>query len=267
MLRLRVVALASSLGFTLAVNGAWAQETPPPAPVVVEEQPATPTVEVNTPAPNVEVHTPPPTIVTQPAPAPAPVIIQQPAPVVEERPVNVNISMPARTRNMSVMLGGGVSNFTNETLQNRTGIQGAYDARLVFGLRSPIAFEAAYVGTAGEVDTLGLDDDAVLISNGAEGLARINFGTGMAQPYLVGGGSWVRYNVVNSSFNTSDVRSEDDVFALPVGAGISGYLGNGLVLDGRFVFRATFEDELLRSQGDDSNLNNWLATLRLGYSF
>ena len=106
---------------------------------------------------------------------------------------------PRARRNVSLSVGGGLSNFTDQTLQDRTGMSGAYEARLGFGMSSLLGLEAAYVGTAGSIDTLGLDDEALLISNGVEGLARLNLGTFAIQPYVVGGASWIRYNVVNDS--------------------------------------------------------------------
>jgi hypothetical protein len=223
-----------------------------------ETTPATPQVQVTPPAP---------VVVEQPAP-----VVEQPAPViVEDNPVNVNIIEPKARRNMSLSLGGGVSNFTDETLQSRTGMSGAYEARLGIGMSSIIGIEAAYVGTAASIDTLGLDDEALLISNGVEGLARVNLGTFDVQPYIVGGASWVRYNVVNDSFNTSDVQDSDDVLAIPFGGGLSTYLGDsGLMVDARFTFRKMIDDELVRAtptNSDGASLDNWLATLRLGYTF
>ena len=53
---------------------------------------------------------------------------------------------------------------------------------------------------------------------------------------LVGGASWVRYSIVNSRVNTSDVRDSDDVFAIPVGAGLATYVG-----DRRRITRADVE--------------------------
>jgi hypothetical protein len=274
MSTLRVVAMASGIA-ALALASPFAQAqtspqddpaagqpdpdvtTPPAQPV--ETAPVQPELHITTPPP-VEVHTPAPVVVPEPAPV-----------IVEERPINLTIVEQDRPRNMTMSLGGGVSNFFDETLQDRAGMQGAYEARLGIGASSLIGLEAAYVGTAGSIDTLGLDDDAMLISNGVEALARVNFGTGDVQPFVVGGGSWMRYNVVNDSFNTSDVRDEDDVIAVPVGAGVAAYLGDSnLVLDGRFIYRATFDDELVRptpGNSDGSDMNNWVATLRLGYAF
>ena len=288
MLKLRMVAmfsgtLVAGLGLATAAN---AQTPPAPAddPTATpyqsqDEKTTTTTTTITTdvdttdsnPVPAqtpVIVNSPQPVIVEQPspvAPQPAPII------VVEERPVNVNIVHQRARRNLSLSLGGGISNFTDQTLQERTGMSGAYEARLGFGMSSIIGLEAAYVGTAGSIDTLGLDDEAMLISNGVEGLARVNLGTFAVQPYVVGGASWIRYSVVNDSFNTSDVRDSDSVLAVPFGGGISSYIGDsGLMVDARFTFRKTFDDDLVRptpSNSDGSGLDNWMATLRLGYTF
>jgi hypothetical protein len=281
MLRLRMVAFASGLALlAFGAANAQAQDVPPGEPDMTTQpdsespeayeqmHPDAPTpahtgdgdeIHVHPPAPQVDVNVPPP-VITEPAPV-----------YVEERPVSLTVIEQPRPRNMSLALGGGVSNFVDGTLQSRTGLQGAYEARLAIGASSLIGLEAAYVGTAGGIDTLGLDDDAMLISNGVEALARVNIGTSAFQPFIVGGGSWIRYNVVNASFNTSDVRNEDDVLAIPFGAGVATYLGDsGLMLDGRFIYRATFDDELIRPTPGNSNgssLNNWVATLRLGYAF
>jgi hypothetical protein len=210
----------------------------------------------------------------QPVPPPATTVVTPPTPVVvvpnAERPVNVNV-YPRREVGMSVSLGGGVGEFSDSALRDRTGVNGEYEARVQLGTRSPIALEAAYVGTAGSIDALGLDDNAVLLSNGVEGLARVNFGVGRIQPFVVGGASWVRYSIVNSKINTSDVRDRDDVFAVPVGAGLATYMGDtGFMADVRFMYRFTFNDDLIQptpTNSDGTSLANWNVSLRLGYAF
>lgn len=229
------------------------------------DAPATPAVDGTENAKPVVVQPPAPLVVEQPAGPVTPVVI-------EERLVNVTVVPDRRARrNFALSLGGGVSDFTDGMLRDRTSVNGAYEGRLGIGLGSIFGLEAAYVGTAGSIDTLGLDDEAMLISNGVEGLARLNLGTFRVQPYVVGGSSWVRYSVVNESFNTSDVRNSDDVLAIPFGGGLSADLGNsGLLADARFTYRATFDDDLIAPtplNSDGSSLSNWMATLRLGYTF
>jgi hypothetical protein len=207
-------------------------------------------------------------IKVQPSPPPPAVV---PITITDERPVNVIVAPQRREIGLAVSLGGGVGQFTDSALRDHTGVNGEYEARVLFGTRSPIAVEAAYVGTAGSIDALGLDDNAVLISNGVEGLARLNLGNRLVQPFIVGGASWVRYSIVNASVNTSDVRDRDDVFAVPVGAGIATYVGDsGFMADVRFMYRFAFGNDLMKSTApgaDDPSLANWNVSLRLGYAF
>lgn len=241
-------------------------QTPPySADVTQEDNPPTVPRPVNV---NVQPAPAPPTTVIAP---PAQVVTPPPPVVVEERPVNVSVFSPRHEIGMAVSLGGGVGEFTDSSLRDRTGVNGEYEARIQIGTRSPIALEAAYVGTAGSIDALGLDDNAILLSNGIEGLARLNLGTRQIQPFIVGGASWVRYSIVNSNVNTSDVRDRDDVLAIPVGAGLATYVGDtGFMADVRFMYRFTFNDDLIRptsGNSDGSSLANWNVSLRLGYAF
>jgi hypothetical protein len=157
-------------------------------------------------------------------------------------------------------------------MENLTDPSGSYDARLLIGTRSIIGVEAAYIGTAGNIDTLGLDNDALLVSNGAEGLLRLNIGTYMIQPFIFGGAAWQRFDLVNEGVNTSSVSGSDDVFALPFGAGVSSYLGStGLTLDVRATYRATYSEDLLNTDlandDDGGDLDTWNISGRLGYEF
>lgn len=255
-----------TLALALAAAPALAQEAPKPTPPYSPEITQT---EETTPPPNVKVN-------VQPSQAPSTVVVPPPAPaaqpvVVDQRPVNVTVIQPRREIGMAVSLGGGVGQFTDSAIRDKTSPNGEWEARLLFGTHSPLAAEAAYVGTAGSINALGLDDSAVLMSNGVEGLARLNFIDGPVQPFAVGGASWVRYNVVNSHVNTSDVRNQDDVLAIPVGAGVATYIPEtGFMADIRFMYRFTFDDELLRPtvlNTTGASLSNWNVSLRLGYAF
>ncbi len=174
---------------------------------------------------------------------------------------------------MSLSVGGGVSDFVDNDVEDVTDTGGAWDARLVIGTRSFIGLEAAYVGTAADMDALGLDDDAVLTGNGVEGLVRLNVGRYAFQPYIVGGVGWTRYDVVNEDFNTSSIEDQDDVVTVPIGAGFNARLGGGFILDGRFTYRAVFDDNMFDTALNDTNdtggpdLDNWAATAHVGYEF
>jgi len=88
---------------------------------------------------------------------------------------------------MAVSAGGGVNDFINDDAQEMTGVGGSWDARLVVGTRKYVAFEAAYLGSAQSIDALGLETDARLVGNGAEGVVRVNAMTGALQPYVFAG--------------------------------------------------------------------------------
>lgn len=169
-------------------------------------------------------------------------------------------------------LGGGVSGFTGDTLRDTTDPGVDWTARLTFGLRSPLALELAYLGSAQNIEALGLDDDAVLVGNGAEGLIRLN----AINPYLVvtpfvfGGLAWRHYDIVNSDVNTSALEADDDVFEFPVGAGISSS-SNGILVDLRGEFRYVTEadlvrrfDTVVRGDTDAANMHRWGVTLTVG---
>jgi hypothetical protein len=251
------------------------QATPEAKPSDQSNQSQTTTTPSTTNSQNVTVQ-PAPSQSPPPAAPAAPQVVTPPAPSPE-----VNVYMPERRieehhvapYGMAISVGGGVNQFAGREMRDITDVGGQWEARLTLGTRSLIGMEAAYVGTAAGIKTLGLDDRAVLLSNGVEGLARLNIGTFRFQPFLVGGVSWIRYNIENASFNTSDLNNQDDVVAIPFGGGVSTYLGGKdthFMVDARFIYRAAFDDNLARPGTADAGgtgLSNWSATLRLGYEF
>lgn len=164
---------------------------------------------------------------------------------------------------MSASLGGSVNAFTGSTARNFTDTGGGWNARLTVGTRSFLAGEVAYVGTIQDVEAFGLDSGAQLLSNGGELLARVNLLPGMVQPYVIGGGAYVNYNIVNDDFNTSSLEGSDNVFQFPVGAGVA-FRYEGLVIDGRGTFRPTVEEDMF---GDGAAMESWSANLSGGIEF
>jgi opacity protein-like surface antigen len=169
---------------------------------------------------------------------------------------------------MSFAVGGGVSGFTNEDMRETTDVGGAWEARFALGTRSPVALEAAYTGSAQTIDALGLDTDAVLVATGLETSMRVNLMRGRWTPYALLGVGWKHYDLTNEESNTSSVRNKDDVFEVPVGAGLA-YQIASVIIDARAVVRPAFGADLIAmpAGGGEAALHTWGATLRAGWEF
>jgi len=168
-----------------------------------------------------------------------------------------------------IMAGGGVQDFAWANARSITQTGGFWNARLIFGTRQFLGLEAAYVGSAQSISALGLSNNAVLVSNGAEGALRLNIPImargSLVEPFAFGGMGWSRFHVANSNINTSSVASNDDVLTVPYGAGLAfGY--RGFLADARFTYRSTFYNDLLRASGG-GRLDNWSAGGQLGFEF
>ncbi len=162
---------------------------------------------------------------------------------------------------MSVEGGGGVTGFLDNDIRDVTKTGGGYNVRLTYGTRSPIALEAAYVGSTQAIDALGLDRNALLMSNGAEGLARVNLATGMWQPFVAAGVAWRHYNI-RSDVNTSNVKDTDDVVEIPAALGLA-FRNKGFLVDARAGYRQSFSNDLLGT----ANLSSWQGNVNLGVEF
>jgi opacity protein-like surface antigen len=181
----------------------------------------------------------------------------------EERPLGVG-----------VLVGGGVIGFATDEMIDVTTVGGSWEARVAIGTQLPIGLELGYLGSAQGLDAIGLDDDAILLSNGAEAVARFNIiAEAPLQPYAFGGAGLRNYQIVNTDENVSNLADSDNVFEVPVGAGVSFRVVEGLLLDVRGTYRFAFDDDLtapdLAEDEPDvgSNLNSWGASLRVGFEF
>lgn len=162
---------------------------------------------------------------------------------------------------MSVEGGGGVTGFLDNDIRDVTKVGGGYNVRLTYGTRSLIGVEAAYVGSTQAIDALGLDNNALLMSNGAEGLARLNLMTGMWQPFVAAGVAWRHYNI-RSDVNTSNVKDKDDVVEIPAALGLA-FRNKGFLVDARAGYRQSFSNDLLGT----ANLSSWQGNINLGVEF
>lgn len=179
-----------------------------------------------------------------------------------DEPSHENMPNLVSNYGMAAEVGGGVTAFTATGATDVTKLGGEWTARFILGTRSHIGVEAAYIGTAQAMNTLGVSDSAYLMSNGAEAALRYNVLTGDWQPYAAAGGAWKHYSLQNTSFNTSDVKSSDDVAEVPVAVGLA-YRYRGIIADLRVQLRPAFNSSLI----GDTNLTNWNAGARLGWEF
>jgi hypothetical protein len=144
---------------------------------------------------------------------------------------------------------------------------------LILGARQFIGVEGAYVGSARSINTLGVDNDAVLVSNGAEGALRLNIpvqlnaGQSLISPFGFAGVGWQRYDVTNSAVSaTSSVAGRDDVMTVPFGGGLA-LAHSAFMADARFTYRQTYYNDMLRSTLANGNLNTWGVSGNVGFIF
>lgn len=162
---------------------------------------------------------------------------------------------------MAAEAGAGAAGFFNDNLRNVTNTGANYNVRLTYGTRLPVGFEAAYIGSAQSLKGLGVDRDALLFSNGAEAVVRVNLLPGAWQPFVAAGAAW-RHWAVRSDVNTSNVKDTDDTFEIPANLGLA-FRARGFLMDVRGVYRGSFSNNLLGS----ANMSTWNAAANLGIEF
>ena len=223
------------------------------------------TVPVNDPTTDTTVPEP-----TTPVPAPEPDQVNpQPtavyvAPEIDRAPVR----RWYRPVGIALSAGGGTSGFINDNLRGDTRIGGEWNVRLTFGTRSPLAFEASYIGSDQSINALGVNSNAMLLGNGVQGALRVNTTIDFPlQPFFYGGVAWRRYQITNTALNASDLVNRDDVAEFPLGAGLAARYG-GLIIDVRGEYRLTTGEDLLPlSPTQNASMNRWAANGSIGYEF
>jgi hypothetical protein len=166
----------------------------------------------------------------------------------------------------TVTLGGGFMNFTGQAARDATTAGGAWGLRMVWGTRTFVGVEAAYVGSLNGVSALGLDDNALLLGNGVEGALRLNlpviYNGALVEPFVIGGVGWTRFDVINDDFNTSSLTQTDHILTVPAGAGLTTVV-RGVLLDARFTYRFAFNENLFGT----NDLGNWIVSANIGSEF
>ncbi len=178
---------------------------------------------------------------------------------------------------VGMMFGGGITDFESQSVREMTGTGGAWDVRLIFGQREVLALETAYVGSAHYISAAGLDNDAMLVSNGAEGALRLNIPIidhgSIIEPFGFVGLGWSRYELTQTAYNRSNLTTAENVMEVPYGAGLT--MGSdGFLVDIRFTYRSTYYDQLMRvpssassTTGDSQRLNSWSLGAHIGFEF
>jgi len=166
-------------------------------------------------------------------------------------------------KQVGVELGAGTGGFTDSANASATSVQGNWTGRFIFGVRSHLGVEAAYVGQIQSLSGGLITGSPRLLGNGAEGALRLNLFTGVFQPYLTGGVGWTHYNIIGvgaGSLATSDVNDRADVAQFPLGVGLAIKPG-AFIIDARLAFHPTVGGEIFNGR----NMNTWDVGARLGF--
>jgi hypothetical protein len=163
-----------------------------------------------------------------------------------------------------LLLGGGVTDFTEDALKDGFDVGTTWDLRVGFGSRFFVGAEAAYVGSFRGADGPGSD----VLTNGAEGVIRLQYpyvrGAWLIEPFAFGGLGFSRLSVRDAP---PGVEDSDDLGVVPFGAGLT--LGYGrFLVDARFTYRSTFAEDLqVAGAGGSPSLDQWAVGASIGYEF
>lgn len=170
-------------------------------------------------------------------------------------------------------VGAGAIDYVNPVPAAATTLGGFWNAR-VSGIRNILSGEVAYVGSFRDIEGVtGLAEGAGILSNGVEGLLRLNapliqenwlfelFGTAGAGLDFV--------NIVNTPTNTSSLLNNDFLVSVPLGIGATiGF--QRFVVEGRAQYRQAINSNLFGSSPLGllpSAQNTWQIGANVGYEF
>jgi hypothetical protein len=168
--------------------------------------------------------------------------------------------------------GGGVTNFTGSGATAATDLGGYWDLRVVFGTRTFIGGELAYVGSSRGTTSASLYGSSTsLIGNGGEADVRfqlplVSGGGALVEPFIFGGVGWSQYRY--SNFQLGQSARSDNVGTVPFGGGLAfGY--RGFMADARFTYRPTFDatSDFFGPSVSSGGLSSWTAGLMVGFEF
>jgi opacity protein-like surface antigen len=173
-------------------------------------------------------------------------------------------------KQFAISAGGGYASFGAKGLRDITQNGGEWDVRAILGTHTVLGAELAYVGTANELNGRmpGINSNAWIASNAFEGNLRLATPALRILPVQLfgfAGAGYNRFSLNNvNGFNASPLRGSDNTFVLPAGGGLQFNIGEHVAVDGRFTYRAIFDENLF---GRDHNADMYTATARVGYVF
>lgn len=183
-------------------------------------------------------------------------------------------------RGFAVMGGFGAETFVSQAADDVSGAGGLWDLRAVMGLRSRIAIELGYIGSAADIDSRLDDQSGTLIGTTIEAGARVHIVQDPAlRPYAFAAIGWRRYDVSGADFETSStgLNDADTLFTMPIGIGLTYRFEElgvpGLIADARANLRLNLggdlilNDPLQPQERDFADMHTWGLTLRAGYEF
>lgn len=179
------------------------------------------------------------------------------------------VPAPRKPLELDVMAGGGVTGFIEDQTREVTDVGGMWTARVVGRTQRILGYEAAYVGSAQDVQHPSMGSSATVIGHGFEGNLRLNLTqAAMFQPYVFGGVGWTQYDVSSIEASSPDMREDDQVINIPAGVGLRLALPQRLILDLRGTYRAAIDDTMLDGMGGtEHGLETWSAAGQIGMTF
>lgn len=236
-------------------SGKNGQNTPPPQQQPCPMPPQGQVQQYQAPPPG---YAPPPTYV-QPAPEP----YYAAPPPSEQVVTHRRHEGPGQ---VALSFGGGVADFVRDKIRDNAGTAGSWDARLLIGAYSILAFEAAYLGSAQTAFDVG--NQPTIYSSQVFGVARLNLTRRAFQPFLFAGGGWANLHRTQSA-EESPIASQtfnknNNAAVVQMGGGFAGYLGRHTTIDARFGYHLIADKDFTNT---GARPDMWVAELRAGYVF
>lgn len=155
-------------------------------------------------------------------------------------------------------------------MRRRTDPGGSWDVRVAAGVRRMFAIELAYVGALSPMADAGIGEDAKLLGHAIEGLLRLNVPfegrSAFFVPFVATGLGWWRHRIIDRDIDDPRFQAVDDAGVLPVGAGFA--VGHeNLFFETRFMYRFTYNLDLVRDGLGRNELNSWSLGADIGFRY